>query len=48
MSQRIETLLNEDSLLFAKGSVTGSDFQQIDKYIRKIANKRNLKSEVSV
>lgn len=48
MSQRIETLLNEDSLLFAKGSVTGSDFQQNDKYIRKIANKRNLKSEDSV
>lgn len=48
MSQRIETLLNEDSLIFVKGSVTGSDFQQIDKYIRKIANKRNLKCEVSV
>ncbi len=46
MSERIEELLTEDSLLFAKGSVTGSDFQQIDKYIRKIANKRHLKSKV--
>jgi UDP-N-acetylmuramoyl-tripeptide--D-alanyl-D-alanine ligase len=42
LTDRLEELLNEDSLILAKGSVTGSDFHEIDRYIRKMANKKSL------
>ncbi len=44
LSDYLEELLIEDSLILAKGSVTGSDFHDIDRYIRKIANKKQLKA----
>lgn len=44
LGEAINDHLNEDSLILAKGSVTGSDFQEIDKYIRQIAANHQLKS----
>ncbi|EOA7299764.1 Mur ligase family protein [Enterococcus faecium] len=41
----LETKLIEDSLVLAKGSVTGSDFHEIGKYMRQIGNKHNMKSQ---
>ncbi|EPH95996.1 Mur ligase middle domain protein [Enterococcus faecalis 13-SD-W-01] len=41
LSDHITQFLNDDSLILAKGSVTGSDFQNIDKYIKKIGTIQN-------
>ncbi|MDV7731090.1 glutamate ligase domain-containing protein [Enterococcus faecium] len=41
----LETKLIEDSLVLAKGSVTGSDFHKIGKYVHQIGNKHNMKSQ---
>ena len=43
LSNQLEALLSDDSLILAKGSVTGSDFQQIDQYIRSLG--RNFNSQ---
>ncbi|MBO0460783.1 UDP-N-acetylmuramoyl-tripeptide--D-alanyl-D-alanine ligase [Enterococcus sp. DIV1298c] len=39
LTQSIQQQLTNDSLVLAKGSVTGSDFHEIDKYIRRFSFK---------
>ncbi|MDY4307700.1 hypothetical protein SNF32_11990 [Enterococcus mundtii] len=39
LTQNIEQHLTNDSIILAKGSVTGSDFHEIDRYIRQFSLK---------